>query len=195
MIRLSNFLYGFAVLLTHRCEYRFCELRLLEYPWKTLSRSPPPSPITKEEIGSPVAPITAALISADKSDAYRTGPSAESPTPIFTTGSVPRSPIRPYGRPGEGPITLNITLDTSKCQVMTFGRFTSPGWKCPNRLRDGNCRFRLVINGLRCWARSIRFNGKPRPPEARTSPSEDILQGALAGLGSHIAVADGNERD
>jgi hypothetical protein len=138
----------------------FCELRLLGVPVEDIVEITTAIANHEEEIGLPVTPITAALILADKSDAHRTRARRRKPNPdIHDRVNLAITDSALTVDPEERTITLDITFDTSQCQVMDFFEIYLTRMEMSKQAAEMlNCRFRLVINGL-------EMLGKIRPAE------------------------------
>lgn len=127
----------------------FEELRRLDMPLYEICEITTAIANHEEEIGLPVTPITAALIIADKSDAHRTRVNKLDASDIhdrvnhaIIDSSVSVNYLERY-------IALDITFDTSLCQVMDyFEIYLSRMQISKDAAAALDCYFKLRINDL-----------------------------------------------
>lgn len=128
----------------------YTELRLLGMDIEDISTITTAIANHEEEIGIPVNPVSAALIIADKSDAHRARVNRrKEKVDIHDRVNLAITDSKVYVDPTERSITLEISFDTTMCQLMDyFEIYLSRMEMCKQAAEFLGCRFRLVINGL-----------------------------------------------
>ncbi len=127
----------------------FTELRMLGMPLDEICEITMSIANHEEEIGIPVSPISAALIIADKSDAHRTRVRRTRVHDIHDRVNLAITSSSLVVDNGGKTITLDISFDTSECQIMDyFEIYLRRMEMCKQAASLLGCRYRLVINGL-----------------------------------------------
>jgi uncharacterized protein len=106
----------------------------------------------EEELGTPVNPVGAALIVADKSDVHRSRVRIKDPTLFDIHDRVNHAVERSFLRVDseQRNLTLELTIDTELAEVMEyFEIFLARMIMCRRAAEHLDCQFKIEINGTK----------------------------------------------